>query len=104
MTDADADADADAVFMITATDYLVTGGWLMVAFNIVPFIYTVFLILSLSDGKISDSEGCVLSALGCIRRLLPLISFGVTIWVRNYTNEQFDVDFFLTSHSKVRSV
>ena len=68
-----------------ATKYLVTGGWTIVAFNILPFILTIVKIFALADGVISRSENFVIKTLGCIQKCLPLISFVVTIWVRNGT-------------------
>ena len=65
------------------TKYLVTGGWTIVAFNILPFILTIVKIFALADGVISRSENFVIKTLGCIQKCSPLISFVVTIWVRN---------------------
>ena len=68
-----------------ATDYLVTGGAITVAVNILPFITAIFALLALCDDHISKSESGVIKILLCIQSFLPLVSIVVTIWVGNST-------------------
>ena len=64
-----------------ATDYLVTGGAITVAVNILPFVTAIFALLALCDDHISKSESGVIKILLCIQSFLPLVSIVVTIWV-----------------------
>jgi len=63
-----------------ATDYLVTGGAIIIAANILPFITAIVILLAVCDEHISKSESFVIKTLLCIQSCLPLVSFGVTIW------------------------
>ena len=61
-----------------ATDYLVTGGAIIIAANIIPFTMAIIIIFS-------GCECFVIKSLLCIQSGLPLVSFGVTFWV-GYTS------------------
>jgi len=63
-----------------ATDYLVTGGAIILAINILPFIIAIVLLLAICDDVISKSESCVIRTLLCILGFLPLVSLVVIIW------------------------
>ena len=84
-----------------ATDYLITGGWLTIAFNILPGILFCVKSCALMDGVISSSENCVINSLSCIKNCLPLISFVVTLWVKNGTNKKMYVNFFIKQFCRV---
>ena len=58
-----------------ATDYLVTGGAIIIAANVLPFTMAIIIVFS-------GCECVVIKSLLCIQSGLPLVSFGVTIWVR----------------------
>ena len=62
-----------------ATDYLVTGGAIIIAANILPFTLAIVIVFS-------GCECVVIKSLLCIQSGLPLVSFGVTIWVRYSTS------------------
>merc|ERR1712172_101527 len=55
-----------------ATDFLVTGGAITIASNILPF--------AICDDHISKSESCVVKGLLYIQAFLPFMSIVVTIW------------------------
>ena len=57
-----------------ATDYLVTGGAIIIAANILPFTMAIVIVFA-------GCECVVIKSLLCIQSGLPLVSFGVTIWV-----------------------
>jgi len=63
-----------------ATDYLVIGGAITVAANILPFVTAIFALFALCDDYISKSESNVIKILLCIQSFLPLVSIVVTIW------------------------
>ena len=75
-----------------ATDYLVTGGAIIIAANILPFITAIVILLAVCDEHISKSESFVIKTLLCIQGVLPLVSFGVTIWVGKVLHRDFDID------------
>ena len=58
-----------------ATDYLVTAGWINFIINIFPFIFAIFQCCE-------DEKNRATKTLGCIQRLLPLVSFVLAIWVQ----------------------
>ena len=66
-----------------ATDYLVTGGAIILAANILPFIIAIVLLLAVCDEHISKSESCVIKTLLWILAFMPLVSLVVIIWVGN---------------------
>ena len=66
-----------------ATDYLVTGGAIILAANILPFIIAIVLLLAVCDDHISKSESCVIKTLLWILAFMPLASLVVIIWVGN---------------------
>ena len=72
-----------------ATDYLITGGAIIIAANILPFITAIVIVLAVCDDHISKSESCVIKTLLFIQSCLPLVSFGVTIWVGNSSSWTF---------------
>ena len=72
-----------------ATDYLVTGGAIIIAANILPFITAIVIVLAVCDDHISKSESFVIKILLFIQSCLPLVSFAVTIWVGNSTSWRF---------------
>ena len=72
-----------------ATEYLVTGGAIIIAANILPFITSIVIVFAISDDYISKSESFVIKTLLCIQGCLPLVSFGVTIWVKNGTRLKY---------------
>ena len=49
-----------------ATDYLVTGGAIIIAANILPFITSIVIVFAISDDYISKSESFVIKTLLCI--------------------------------------
>ena len=54
---------------------------IIIAANILPFITAIVNMLAVCDDHISKSESCVIKTLLFIQSCLPLVSFGVTIWV-----------------------
>ena len=73
-----------------ATDYLITGGAIIIAANILPFITAI--VFELGDCDVHRSESCVLRILLIIQSWLPIVSFGVTIWVKCICeNEYFKI-------------
>jgi len=80
-----------------ATDYLITGGAIIIAANILPFITAIVIVLAVCDDHISKSESCVIKILLFVQSCLPLVSFGVTIWgsivvFSAYSNWTYDVE------------
>ena len=61
------------------TDYLVTGGWINFAINILPFIFAIF--QKFQCCVLMDEKKWPIKTLRCIHRVLPLVSFVLTIWV-----------------------
>merc|ERR1712107_17099 len=61
-----------------ATDYLLLGGAIIIAANILPFITAI--VFELGDCDVHRSESCVLRILLIIQSWRPIVSFGVTIW------------------------
>ena len=68
-----------------ATDFLVTGGAINIATNILPLIIAIVVLLAICDDHLSKSESCVVKALVFVQSLLPLTSIVVNIWVGNST-------------------
>ena len=65
-----------------ATDYLLLGGAIIIAANILPFITAI--VFELGDCDVHRSESCVVRILLIIQSWLPIVSFGVTIWVKSF--------------------
>merc|ERR1712172_44918 len=63
-----------------ATDFLVTGGAITIASNILPFITAIVILFAICDDHISKSESCVVKGLLYIQAFLPFMSIVVTIW------------------------
>ena len=78
-----------------ATDYLFTGGAIIVAANILPFIRVIVILVA-----VFKTEDCVDIALLCVQFCLSLVSFGVTIWVGKVLHR----NFYRTQVSGVRSL
>ena len=64
-----------------ATDYLVTGGVILLCANLLPLVIHGTVYLALWDGKISKAEGCGLNVLVWIDNIIPVFSIGVALWV-----------------------
>lgn len=70
-----------------ATDYLLLGGAIIIAANILPFITAI--VFELGDCDVHRSESCVLRILLIIQSWLPIVSFGVTIWVKSICENKY---------------
>ena len=64
-----------------ATDYLVTGGVILLCANLLPLVIHGTVYLALWDGKISKADGCGLNLLVWINNIIPVFSIGVALWV-----------------------
>ena len=62
-----------------ATDYLFTGGAIIVATHILPFIMAI--VICVTVPVTPSYEDCINRTLFCPLLCLSLVSFGVTIWV-----------------------
>ena len=65
-----------------ATEYLVTGGSIIIAANIVPIAFSISVNLALCDNHISRTESFILRILLFIKDILPLAGIIVAIWVK----------------------
>ena len=74
-----------------ATDYLLLGGAIIIAANILPFITAI--VFELGDCDVHRSESCVVRILLIIQSWLPIVSFGVTIWVKTFVKMSFSRSF-----------
>ena len=74
-----------------ATDYLLLGGAIIIAANILPFITAI--VFELGDCDIHRSESCVVRILLIIQSWLPIVSFGVTIWVKSFVKMNISRSF-----------
>ena len=74
-----------------ATDYLLLGGAIIIAANILPFITSI--VFELGDCYVHRSESCVVRILLIIQSWLPIVSFGVTIWVKSFVKMNFSRSF-----------
>ena len=74
-----------------ATDYLVLGGAIIIAANILPFITAI--VFELGDCDVHRSESCVVRILLIIQSWLPIVSFGVTIWVKSFVKMNISRSF-----------
>ena len=74
-----------------ATDYLLLGGAIIIAANILPFITAI--VFELGDCDVHRSESCVVRILLIIQSWLPIVSFGVTIWVKSYVKMNISRSF-----------
>ena len=70
--------DSDTICNNGATDYLFTGGAIIVATHILPFIMAIVICVAVSNESYED---CIDKTLLSIELCLSLVSFGVTIWV-----------------------
>ena len=70
--------DSDTICNNGATDYLFTGGAIIVATHILPFIMVIVICVTVRPPSYED---CINKTLFCILLCLSLVSFGVTIWV-----------------------
>ena len=68
-----------------ATDFMVTGGAITLAANLIPVVYHVSVIFALCDGNISKAETAGLQLLELIMNILPLVNIGVAIWVKHFS-------------------
>ena len=75
-----------------ATDYLFTGGAIIVATHILPFIMAIVICVAVSNKSYED---CIDKTLLSIQLCLSLVSFGVTIWVGKVLHR----DLYLARHS-----
>ena len=64
-----------------ATEYLVTGGSIIISANIVPIIFSIGVNLALCDNHISRTESLFLRILLFVKDIMPLAGIIVTIWV-----------------------
>ena len=69
-----------------ATDYLFTGGAIIVATHILPFIMAIVICVAVSNESYED---CIDKTLLSIMLCLSLVSFGVTIWVGKVLHRDF---------------
>ena len=74
-----------------ATDYLLLGGAIIIAANILPFITAI--VFELGDCDVHRSESCVVRILLIIQSWLPIVSFGVTIWVKAFVKMNISRSF-----------
>ena len=74
-----------------ATDYLLLGGAIIIAANILPFITAI--VFELGDCDVHRSESCVVRILLIIQSWLPIVSFGVTIWVKSFVKKNISRSF-----------
>ena len=74
-----------------ATDYLLLGGAIIIAANILPFITAI--VFELGDCDVHRSESCVVRILLIIQSWLPIVSFGVTIWVKSFVKMNISRSF-----------
>ena len=74
-----------------ATDYLLLGGAIIIAANILPFITAI--VFELGDCDVHRSESCVVRILFIIQSWLPIVSFGVTIWVKSFVKMNISRSF-----------
>ena len=74
-----------------ATDYLLLGGAIIIAANILPFITAI--VFELGDCDVHRSESCVVRILLIIQSWLPIVSFGVTIWVKLFVKMNISRSF-----------
>ena len=70
--------DSDTICNNGATDYLFTGGAIIVATHILPFIMAIVICVAVSNKSYED---CIDKTLLSIQLCLSLVSFGVTIRV-----------------------
>ena len=68
-----------------ATEYLVTGGSIIICANIAPIVFSISINLALCDNHISCTESFFLRILLFVKDILPLAGIIVTIWVRKST-------------------
>ena len=73
-----------------ATEYLVTGGSIIISTNIVPIIFSVCVNLALCDNHISRTESFFLRLLLFLKDIMPLAGIIVTIWVTRSTHPYFN--------------
>ena len=64
-----------------ATNFLVTGGAVVLTTNLIPAAFAMAVKLALCDNHINTAESMVLRTLLFIKDVLPLVGFVVTIWV-----------------------
>ena len=74
-----------------ATDYLLLGGAIIIAANILPFITAI--VFELGDCDVHRPESCVVRILLIIQSWLPIVSFGVTIWVKSFVKMNISRSF-----------
>jgi hypothetical protein len=75
-----------------ATNYLVTGGIIILCSNLMPVAILLVVYLALCDNVITKAESCSIKILLLINNLLPIIGIGVAIWV----NWGHDIDQSVT--------
>ena len=81
--------DSDTICNNGATDYLFTGGAIIVATHILPFIMAIVICVAVSNESYED---CIDITLLSIQLCLSLVSFGVTIWVGKVLHRDRDRD------------
>ena len=64
-----------------ATEYLITGGTIILSANIVPIVFSISVNLALCDNHISRTESFFLRILLFVKDIMPLAGIIVTIWV-----------------------
>ena len=74
-----------------ATDYLFTGGAIIVATHILPFIMAIIIcvVICAVSYESYEAEDRIDKTLFCIMLCLSLVSFGVTIWVGKVLHRDF---------------
>ena len=80
---------SDTICNNGATDYLFTGGAIIVATHILPFIMAIVICVAVSNKSYED---CIDKTLLSIQLRLSLVSFGVTIWVGKVLHRDRDRD------------
>ena len=73
-----------------ATEYLITGGTIIISANIVPIVFSISVNLALCDNHISRTESFFLRILLFVKDIMPLAGIIVTIWVTRSTHPYFN--------------
>ena len=74
-----------------ATDYLVTGGIIILCSNLLPVAIMLVVYLALCDNVIIKAESCGIKMLLPINSLLPIIGIVIAIWVRMGHNKHSSI-------------
>ena len=73
-----------------ATEYLITGGTIILSANIVPIVFSISVNLALCDDHISHTESFFLRILLFVKDIMPLAGIIVTIWVTRSIRPSFN--------------